>query len=231
MKRYIMKRSEINALIREAIEFLDTHHFKLPPFAFWTPEEWEQKGSETDEIRRNRLGWDVTDFGRGDFHRVGLTVFTIRNGNVKHPADRKLYAEKILIVEEGQVTPWHFHKSKMEDIINRGGGNLVIELANGTLDGKLADTAVTVSTDGVVRTVEARGKVVLTPGESITLVQGMYHTFYGDMGEGKVLVGEVSSVNDDETDNFFLDPIGRFPTIDEDEEPLHLLCTEYPLAH
>ena len=33
-----------------------------------------------------------------------------------------------MIVEENQETPMHFHWSKMEDIINRGGGNLVIEL-------------------------------------------------------------------------------------------------------
>jgi D-lyxose ketol-isomerase len=225
-----MKRSEINTLIREAIEFLNTHHFRLPPFAFWTPEDWKKKGPEVNEIRRNHLGWDVTDFGGGDFHRLGLTVCTIRNGNINDPEDRKPYGEKILIVEERQVTPWHFHGSKMEDIINRGGGNLVIELANGTPDRNLADTPVTVSTDGVVRRVEAHGKVVLTPGESITLVQGIYHTFYGEPGKGKVLVGEVSSVNDDQADNFFLDPIGRFPTIEEDEEPIHLLCTEYPLA-
>lgn len=225
-----MKRSEINTLIREAIEFLNTHHFRLPPFAFWTPEDWRKKGPEVNEIRRNHLGWDVTDFGGGDFHRLGLTVFTVRNGNINDPEDRKPYGEKILIVEERQVTPWHFHGSKMEDIINRGGGNLVIELANGTPDRNLADTPVTVSTDGVVRRVEAQGKVVLTPGESITLVQGMYHRFYGEPGKGKVLVGEVSSVNDDQADNFFLDPIGRFPTIEEDEEPIHLLCTEYPPA-
>jgi D-lyxose ketol-isomerase len=40
-------------------------------------------------------------------------------------------------------------------------------------------------------------------------------------------VGEVSKVNDDWTDNHFLDGVGRFPDIDEDEEPLYLLAMDY----
>ena len=56
----------------------------------------------------------------------------------------------------------------------------------------------------------------------------MYHTFYGEKGNGAVIVGEVSDVNDDVEDNCFLEPLGRFPTIEEDEKPIHLLCNEYP---
>lgn len=223
-----MKRSEINALLREAVRFFEAHQFHLPPFAFWTPQEWRQKGPEVDEIRRNRLGWDITDFGSGDFHRVGLLLFTLRNGNVHDPQNKKPYAEKVMIVEEGQVTPWHYHRSKIEDIIVRGGGELVIRVAPSTPEGRLGEEPVTVSTDGVRRTIPAQGEIVLGPGESITLEQGVYHTFWAAPGKGKVLVGEVSSINDDTTDNFFLEPVGRFPEIEEDEEPLYLLCTEYP---
>jgi len=226
-----MKRSEINARIGEAIDFFATQNFRLPPFAFWGPAEWETKGAEADEIRSCHLGWDLTDFGAGDFDHKGLLLFTVRNGNASDPANGKGYAEKIMIVEEGQVTPWHFHTAKMEDIINRGGGDLVIELANSSGPGALGDTDVIVSTDGVQRVVPARGTVVLRPGESITMTRGLAHQFYGESGQGKVLVGEVSSVNDDETDNYFIEPAGRFPAIEEDEEPLHLLCMEYPAAN
>jgi D-lyxose ketol-isomerase len=69
--------------------------------------------------------------------------------------------------------------------------------------------------------------VRLRPGESITLTQGLYHQFSGEPGFGKVLVGEVSAVNDDHTDNRFFDPVGRFPEIVEDEAPLHLLVGDY----
>lgn len=67
----------------------------LPPFLSFTPEEWEEKGHEYDEIRDNAPGWDVTDYGEGDFDNLGLALITIRNGNVKDEKYKKSYAEKI----------------------------------------------------------------------------------------------------------------------------------------
>ena len=191
----------------------------------WSPTDWKNKGPEYDEIRVNMLGWDITDFGSDDFYRRGLFLFTLRNG--KFNVDKKPYAEKIMIVEENQETPMHYHWSKMEDIINRGGGNLVIELYNTMKDNQFDSTPVCLKTDGVTRTIEAGKKVVLTPGESICLEQGMYHRFYGELSKGKVLVGEVSMVNDDASDNCFHEPVGRFPVVEEDVEPLHLLVSDY----
>lgn len=224
-----MKRSEINRILRETIAFFDMHRFKLPPFAFWTPADWEKRGEEADEIRDNLLGWDITDFGLGDFQRKGLVLFTIRNGSHGDPRYPKPYAEKIMVAGENQETPMHFHAFKMEDIINRGGGNLLIELYNATPDNDLDRTSpVAVSVDGVRRTLEPGATLRLTPGESITLSQRLYHRFYGEEGRGRVLIGEVSRVNDDRTDNYFHEPVGRFPAIEEDEPPLYYLCTEYP---
>ncbi len=222
-----MKRSEINGIMRDAIAFTNKHQFHLPPFAFWLPEDWTKKGLEVREIVDRELGWDITDFGSGRYGELGLFIFTIRNGNQADlpKGDGKLYAEKLLIVDVDQVTPFHFHWRKTEDIINRGGGKLLLQLYNSTPDGGLADSDVTVSTDGVVRTLPAGGVVALSPGESITLTTGLYHKFWG--AESRVLVGEVSLVNDDNTDNRFLDPVGRFPSIEEDEPPLHLLVKDY----
>ncbi|HEX2999887.1 MAG TPA: D-lyxose/D-mannose family sugar isomerase [Armatimonadota bacterium] len=223
-----MKRSEVNQILRETKEFLAAHQFVLPPFANWSPADWRARGTEADEIRDNCLGWDITDFGAGDFQHLGLTLFTIRNGNYQDARYTKPYAEKIMVVAENQVTPMHFHALKMEDIINRGGGNLLIELYNATDTDELAKTPVTVSVDGVRRTI-APGEILrLTPGESITMTPRLYHKFYGEPGKGRVLVGEVSRVNDDRTDNRFYEQTGRFPAIEEDEQPLHLLCNEYP---
>ena len=220
-----MKRSEINQLIAGSITFFDSMNFKLPPWAFWKPTDWKGKYEICSEIADNMLGWDLTDFGCGDFHKRGLILFTIRNGNMK--TDKKPYAEKIMIVEELQETPLHFHWSKMEDIINRGGGNLVVELYNSEGDHQFSGKTIKVKTDGVLRTVEPGGKVILTPGESICLYQGLFHCFYGEPGKGKVLVGEVSAVNDDARDNNFFEPVGRFPDIEEDVQPLHLLASDY----
>jgi len=220
-----MKRSEINQLIIQSIDFFNKMNFKLPPWAFWKPEDWKGKYESCSEIVDNMLGWDLTDFGGDDFHRRGLILFTIRNGNFRK--DKKPYAEKAMIVEEMQETPMHFHWSKMEDIINRGGGNLVIELYDSDGTEQFSDQPFTVKTDGVVRSVNPGGTVVLTPGESICLEQGMYHRFYGEQGKGKVFVGEVSAVNDDSADNRFYESVGRFPEILEDEKPVLLLASEY----
>lgn len=225
-----MKRSELNTLIRQGTAFLRDHHFFLPPFAFWSPEDWRTRGPECSEIVEQQLGWDITDFGSGNFSRVGLLIFALRNGTyaeLKKPLG-KIYGEKLLIVEPSQITPTHFHHQKMEDIINRGGGNLVVQLWNSTPDNQLAETAVTVSCDGIRRTIPAGGTITLTPGESVCLPQRLYHQFWGDPAAGTVLVGEVNRVNDDRVDNHFLDKVGRFPEIEEDELPLHLLTKDYP---
>jgi len=220
-----MKRSEINQILKKAKTFMAERKFVLPPWANWSVADWKKNKEGAHEVIDNMLGWDITDFGSGDFYKTGLFLFTIRNGKLN--VDKKPYAEKIMIVEENQETPMHYHWAKMEDIINRGGGNLVIELYNTTSDDQLDTTPVSFKVDGVKRSVPAGGKVVLTPGESICLEQGMYHRFYGETGKGKVLVGEVSTVNDDASDNCFHSPVGRFPVIEEDEQPLHLLASDY----
>lgn len=223
-----MKRSEINQIMRNADNFIKTQGFHLPPFAYWTPEEWSRKGPEVKEIVDRALGWDITDFGSGDFQRIGLFLFTIRNGdpaNLK-TGKGKLYAEKILISDEDQITPMHFHWNKMEDIINRGGADLMIQVFNSTPDENLdLEGDVKVNLDAVVKTIAAGTILKLLPGESISISQGMYHKFWG--GNGKVMIGEVSLVNDDNLDNRFLEPAGRMPEIEEDEETLFPLCNEY----
>ena len=225
-----MKRSHVNAVLKKMEGMIKEHKFALPPFLSWTPEEWADKGHEYDEIRDNMLGWDVTDYGMGRYEELGIALITIRNGNAKNPKYTKTYAEKLIMIEEGQVSPMHFHWNKMEDIINRGGGNLIFRLYNATKDGKLADTDVEINQDGRKYMVKAGSDIVLKPGDSLTLYPYYYHEFVVEPGSGAVLLGEVSMCNDDNTDNRFLEPLGRFPTIEEDEPPYRLLCTEYSPA-
>ena len=223
-----MKRSEINQYIQEAKETFAKYDFALPPWAFFSPEEWARKGAEFDEIRENMLGWDVTDFGLGNFEKAGLLLFTIRNGNYNKPDNRKTYAEKLMLVKNRQITPTHFHWSKMEDIINRAGGVLCIQVWQSDENDGLAEENFTIQIDGVSHEVCAGEIIRLRAGESISLEPRVYHKFWAE--NGIVVVGEVSQVNDDNTDNRFYEPLGRFPAIKEDEPPLHLLCNEYPAA-
>lgn len=222
-----MKRSEINEIIVNALKLADEMNFKLPPFARWTPEEWAEvlKNPEYDEIRDNMLGWDITDFGSGDYHKIGLLMFTIRNGNYGMDKYAKPYAEKMLITEEKQVTPFHFHRLKMEDIINRGGADLVVQIYNADENEGFADTDVQISMDGRNYMMPAGSLIRVKPGESITLLPGSYHSFWAE--GGTVLLGEVSKVNDDRIDNRFYEEVGRFPKIEEDVKPITLLSMDY----
>ena len=226
-----MKRSEINRHIKEFEALLKEHRFELPPFLSFTPDEWQEKGHEYDAIRANALGWDITDYGEGHFETKGLYLITLRNGNVHNAKYTKTYAEKIMMLKEGQLSPNHFHWHKMEDIINRGGGNLAFRLWNATKDEQVdRERPVRVFSDGREYTVAPGSEIVLKPGESLTLYPYSYHEFYVQPGTGYAIIGEVSMCNDDNTDNRFEKALGRFPTIEEDEPAYRLLCNEYPPA-
>lgn len=86
-----MKRSEINAAVKEAGAAFLKHGWILPP----------------------NPRWDVTDFGLGDFSRCGLVLVNL--------AEQPEYCEKVMYVRHKQITPCHHHKAKKEDIICRWG--------------------------------------------------------------------------------------------------------------
>ena len=221
-----MKRSEINHIIAAADGFIRSFGHILPPFAYWSPDEI--RGERAAMIRARGLGWDITDYGAGRFAEMGLFLFTTRNGTLADLRQGRgmLYAEKIMISRRDQLSPLHRHDLKAEDIINRGGGDLVIELFAPDPDGGVDPRAeVTVPCDGVLRRVEGGGRLRLAPGESVTLMPGIWHAFWAEGGD--CLIGEVSTVNDDHADNIFREPIGRFATVDEDTAPTHLLVSDY----
>ncbi len=219
-----MKRSEVNRYIKQAIKLFDENNFHLPSWALLTPEEWKDKiaTERCKEIIDHTLGWDVTDFGKNNFMKEGLTLFTLRNGS---PKSEKTYCEKIMVSYVNQITPMHFHWNKMEDIINRGGGILALQLWKANKKEEKTSDSFTVQIDGITQNIEAGEIIQLNPGESITLEPYIYHQFWAE--KGTCIIGEVSKVNDDSNDNRFYEPLGRYPEIEEDESPLFLLCTEY----
>ena len=222
-----MKRSRINQIMRAADELIRRHGFVLPPFAYWTPEEFRAR-KDAGAIVETRMGWDITDYGQGRFDAMGLFLFTLRNGRLAdlQRGGGMCYAEKLLISRQDQLSPMHTHVIKAEDIINRGGATLVVELYGSDDGGKFAgDRGGVVRCDGIGRRYAPGEKLRLAPGESVTLMPGDWHAFWGEGGD--VLIGEVSTVNDDLTDNIFREPIGRFAEIEEDEAPWHLLVSDY----
>lgn len=224
-----MKRSKVNEILREGDAFIRSFGYILPPFADWNPPEMRARREEIRGIVDARLGWDITDYGVGDFVKKGLFLFTARNGDAAALKEGRgmLYAEKIMISRRDQISPMHRHVIKAEDIINRGGGSLCIKLHASAPDGGLDfEAPVSVPTDGIVRRFDAGGILKLSPGESVTLMPGVWHEFWGEGAD--VLIGEVSTVNDDLADNVFAEPIDRFSEIEEDQEPYRLLVSDYP---
>lgn len=223
-----MKRSEVNGILKLAEKRLKENSIYLPAFASWGLQDWKDCAQDLSTLRKVMLGWDITDFGSKNFREVGAVLFTIRNGMADEPGVGTPYAEKMLFVQEGQRLPLHYHITKTEDIINRGGGDMFMILYHANEDGTVDyESDVQLDCDGIPRTVKAGERFLVTRGNSVTLRPYTAHIFGAEQGTGDLVAWEVSSVNDDKTDNYWCEPASRFSGIEEDEQPLHLLCNEY----
>ena len=220
-----MKRSEINQAIIEAKKMMENYSWVLPQWGYWSKEDYINEPSVSKYLKDHQMGWDVTDFGKGLFNEQGITLFCIRNG-IQGNAQDKPYAEKLLFMREGQEIPFHSHKVKLEDIINRGGGDLAIEFVMVNEHLKEKNKNINILVDGVQVEVEPNEPLILKRGQSVTVERNIYHKFYAVKGTGMVMAGEVSQVNDDNNDNYFLEPVGRFTQIEEDQQPIHPLWNE-----
>lgn len=223
-----MKRSEINANIKWAEGFLAANNIRLPDMAYWTLDEWHANQALVETVNSVEIGWDITDFGSDDFARTGAVLYTVRNGLVDRPSIGVPYCEKYILMREGQHLPNHYHVFKSEDIINRAGGDISVFLWNADpKTGAKLDTDVHVFMDGIEKVVKPGEEIVVTKGNSITLSPYIAHVFGPKKGTGDCIIGEVSKVNDDHTDNYFIEKISRFADIVEDEPALRPLCNEY----
>lgn len=225
-----MKRSDINREIDWAIGACKKLGFHLPSFAFWGPKDWADRKDKTEHMVSVAQGWDVTDYNSGNFDHTGAVLFTLRNGNIYDSTKGTPYCEKMIAMKAGQLLPMHFHYSKTEDIINRCGGTLVVRVFNSKseAEGYAVDTVsdVHLRLDGIPTTIPAGGTVEVTNGNSITLFPYIYHEFFAKKEDGDLIVGEVSSINDDSKDNHFVKEL-ILPPVEEDAEIIHPLCNGY----
>ena len=223
-----MTRSEVDRHIEWAVELTRKVGFTLPEFGYWTVEDWRAKRDQLQSIAGVMQGWDITDYSSGRFDQVGAALFTLRNGSVYDPRLGTPYAEKIIAMKAGQMLPLHFHYSKTEDIINRAGGTLQLKLYQSKGPDREVDyeTPVRVFMDGIPHTFQPGEVVEVAVGNSITLTPYIYHAFWAKKEDGDLLIGEVSSINDDAKDNHFAQPF-QLPPIEEDRPAKYLLCSEY----
>ncbi len=160
--------------------------------------------------------WDISDFGLGQFDQKGLVLVNL--------AEEPEYCEKIMYAKKNQQTLRHTHKLKKEDIITRS-GVLAIQLWDDATTDKDESHTFEVRRNGEPFTVY-NGQIVEVPaGQRITMTSGLYHSFWPLTDD--CVIGEVSTANDDATDNYFTDPtVGRFPKIEEDEPRRYKLVSE-----
>lgn len=225
-----MKRSEINSAILSAMTLIEKNNIKLPFFAYMKRGDWLSDAEKYRDMRALMLGWDVTDFGLGDFENTGAVLFTARNGSPDGSAGTP-YAEKYMVFSAGQYIPLHCHVTKTEDIINRAGGILAVTLYSSHPDEKYVweldeKAKVSYKSDGVLHTVAAGTTVEIANGDSITLSPGVFHRLGAKDGCGALVAGEVSSINDDRVDNVFYEKTDRFCHIDEDAQIIYPLCSD-----
>ena len=210
-----MYRSKVNLIIRESIENLNKNKFKLPQWSEWKIDKWKKNLDLCKKISLFQLGWDITDFGTNNFEKVGLVLFSLRNGSTK-VKESIPYAEKLMIMRPGQRIPYHFHKLKKEDIINRYGGILELGAYNYKLN---KSKSLKITIDYEVKNIIQKKIFSLKEGQSVTLFPKIYHFFQSSKKNKDLLIlGEVSTINDDNNDNYFSEKNPRFNKIIEDEK-------------
>jgi D-lyxose ketol-isomerase len=211
-----MKRSLIDARIDKMLAACERHGVRLPPFAHWGEEDYRADSQAAARICDAGLGWNIVEFSSGGFAKHGLSVFTLRMGDwrqLSHGRGR-LYSEKALFAEDGQRTPHHYHIVKTEDVVNRGGARFVVELFKVDRAGAPLKERFRALKDVKTLDLGPGDRVTLEPGESLTLEPYVAHAFWAE--GGATLAGEVSLVNDDRTDNYFLPALGPAAPIVED---------------
>ena len=211
-----MRRSFIDGRIEAMLEFCARQKFALPPFALWDEAQYRADPAAARRIADGGLGWNVVEFRPGGFASDGLTLFTTRMGDWRDltKGRGRLYGEKAIMAEDGQRTPHHYHVAKTEDILNRGGARFVVELFKVDQSGARMSDRFDVLKDATMLTLSPGERVMLEPGESIVLEPFIAHAFWAE--GGRVLAGEVSLVNDDATDNYFVPPLSPMAPIEED---------------
>jgi len=222
-----MLRSFVDRRIDAMMELCERCAFKLPPFALWDGAKFRADREASRRIAERGLGWNIVEFAPGGFAREGLGLFTLRMGDWRALSKGvgRLYSEKALMAEDGQRTPHHYHVVKTEDIVNRGGARFVVELFKVDRAGKRLAEPVRALKDATMIEVAAGGRVRLEPGESLVLEPYVAHAFWAE--GGATLAGEVSLVNDDATDNYFLPPPAPAPPIEEDAPMRHVTVRDH----
>jgi putative MATE family efflux protein len=222
-RRTIMIRRHLPRLRAAALCPLDARGVQGgqgPAAAYWTPDQFKARIDA-------RCGWDITDYGQGRFDEMGLFLFTLRNGRLAdlQRGGGMCYAEKLLISGRTSCRPMHTHVIKAEDIINRGGATLVVELYGSDDKGASPPTRAAWSVRRDRARPMARREAEARPGRKRHADAGRLARL---LGRGRRRADRRGLDRQRRRDRQHLrEPIGRFAEIEEDEAPTHLLVSDY----
>ena len=222
-----MKRSFIEARIEAMLAACQRHGLPLPPFALWREDEYRANPDAARRIATSGLGWNIVEFrpalsaARGS----ACSPCAWATGANFSKGRGRFYAEKALYAEDGQRAPPHYHVVKTEDIVNRGGARFVIELFKVDRAGAPIKERFRVVKDVTMLDLGPGDRITLEPGESATLEPFVAHSFWAE--GGATLAAEVSLVNDDASDNYFVPALPPFAPIEEDRPRRYITVRDH----
>ncbi len=177
----------------------------LPPFALWSDAEYRADPAAARRIAERGLGWNIVEFQPGRFAREGLSAFTLRMGDWHglQTGRGRLYAEKALLAEDGQRTPYPLsHRQNRGHHQPRRRALRRRTAARSTARARRLKDRFRVVKDVTTLELGPGDQVRLEPGESLTLEPFVAHAFWAE--GGATLAGEVSLANDDGDRQLFL---------------------------
>ena len=224
MLRSDLQRSDINRLIEEAMEEFGRKGFILPAWAYWDLKKWDENRELAEDIRKEELGWRVSDFNSGRFEAYGGGFFTLSNAALDSDGSRKdidqMHSVKYIYRKGGQKAPLHFHWSKREEYLNYGDGITTIVLYNRASENEIdTKSPVEVKINHIWQAVAAGTPVEIPSASSIYIPRRTIHA-YGTK-KGSTVAVETASRNNDNKDNHWVEnDDGRIGTYSEPVENL-----------
>ena len=116
------------------------------PLAHWTAEDFAKAAATARYLRDHQMGRDVTDFGCGTF--PGAASPSSACATAFRATQQQALCGEALDRRRGTGDADDRHRVKMEDIINRAGGVLMLEFAHADTGGNVTNTPVVVHVDG-----------------------------------------------------------------------------------
>ena len=97
-----MKRSHINDIMSAADDLIRSHGFNLPPFAYWSVDEFRARKDEAKPIIDGRCGWDIV--AKAARMNIGVIASIGAASQLAADVARKANISLVTFVKDGKAT-------------------------------------------------------------------------------------------------------------------------------